>query len=143
MLVAASTAARLAVVILPLDVVIAVLNVTVLPPYVPLPTLEYDANPASVLVRLLFAPAPYEIAAFVSPASEYVGICVAEVADSEADTLAEADSEADTLGEADSEADTLVAPVLPGVRAVLVSVARVLRFVAVMSYETGVRSAMF
>jgi hypothetical protein len=55
---AASTAARFAVVILPSEVVIAVLYVMVLPLYVPLPTVEYDAVPAPVLDRLLFAPAP-------------------------------------------------------------------------------------
>lgn len=42
----------------------------------------------------------------------------------------------------DSEADVLVAPVLPGVRTVLPSVARVFRFAAVTSYETGVISDM-
>ena len=54
------------------------------------------------------------------------------VADVEADSVA--DVEADSV--ADSVADWLAAP-LPGVRAALPSVARVLRLAAVTSYEVG------
>jgi hypothetical protein len=42
----------------------------------------------------------------------------------------------------DSVAESLVGPVLPGVRTVLPSVARVFRFAAATSYETGVMSDM-
>ncbi|WP_345751024.1 hypothetical protein [Microbacterium rhizophilus] len=67
MLVAARTAAKFAEVMLLLDVVIAVLYVTTLPLYEPVPTLEYGALPAPVLDNDGSAPAPYEIEAFVSP----------------------------------------------------------------------------
>jgi hypothetical protein len=55
---AASTAIRLSDVIWPLEVVMAVLYVMVLPLYVPLPTPPYDACPAPVLERLLSDPPP-------------------------------------------------------------------------------------
>lgn len=58
MLSAASTADRLADVMLPSEVVIAVLYVMLLPLYVPLPTPPYEACPAPVLDRLLSAPPP-------------------------------------------------------------------------------------
>jgi hypothetical protein len=52
--------------------------------------------------------------------------------------------EVDSLDDCDvdSAAESPVAPALPGVRTVLPSVARVFRFAAVTSYETGVRSDM-
>lgn len=65
------------------------------------------------------------------------------------DSLPESEDAVESLvdsGAADSlvlsEAEPLVTPVLPGVRTVLPSVARVLRFAAVTSYETGVMSDM-
>ena len=69
-------------------------------------------------------------------------------ADKLADSLGVIEAEADSLvpcdveSLADSVAETLVAAALPGVRTVLPSVANVLRFVAVISYATGVRSDM-
>jgi hypothetical protein len=58
MLIVVRTAARLAVVMLPSEVVIAVLYVILLPLYVPPPTPPYVAFPAPVLDRLLSAPPP-------------------------------------------------------------------------------------
>jgi hypothetical protein len=61
------------------------------------------------------------------------------------DSLEEVDSDAAdslVLCDVDSVAELLVAPVLPGVRTALPSVARVFRLAAVTSYETGVMSDM-